>query len=97
MTYLAKPKKRKKKSKKVPKELYDKVYNRDNGQCVLCGYGGEEVQLHHIHYGDHLRVHEEDNCVMLCEECHRTSHGRKKFFIEMLERYIEYTKKINNL
>lgn len=94
MSYLSKPGKKRKKNIKVPKEIYQAVYDRDNGQCVLCGYGGEAIQLHHIHFGSHIREHDIDNLCMLCESCHMDiAHKNKRKIIAMLEKYIEYTKR----
>jgi len=70
------------KSKKritVSKETYNIVIQRDNYSCRLCG-STNWLQLHHILYRSERKdlINDIDNCIMLCENCHRTVHSNKK-------------------
>ena len=62
----------------VFRETYDKVYERDNGLCRLCG--SNNIQLHHILYRSERKdlINEPSNCIMLCVKCHRLVHSNKK-------------------
>ena len=58
----------------MDKKIYKEVYNRSDGYCEVCGnYSGENLELHHI-----LRrkiIANKNNCIMLCQSCHRGTHG----------------------
>ena len=88
---IPKPKKRKKKSDKFPKELYLEVLERDNFSCALCG-SSYWLECHHIHYGNVKRTHEIDNLVMLCKTHHEEVHANKRKFVPILEEYIKNKK-----
>lgn len=62
----------------VNKDVYQKVYERDKGLCRLCG--NNNIQLHHIIYRseDKSKINDIDNCIMLCDKCHRLVHSNKK-------------------
>ena len=84
---LNKPKRKRKKSNRLPEELAHQVLERDNGLCVLCGKYG--VELHHINYGASGRVHTLENLVCLCPNCHHNIvHRNKKKYKPILEDYI---------
>ena len=85
---LSKPKKKKKKSKRLPKELYNEVAERDNYTCQLCGWGGEAIHLHHISYGS-SRVHDNKNLIVLCYRCHDLVHSNKRKYKPILEDIIK--------
>lgn len=69
------------------RQMKHRVRKRDNYTCQCCGYyntskHNHNLEVHHIYgYNDHLdyRV-EDDNCILLCTECHKKYHaiyGRK--------------------
>jgi len=62
----------------VTEETYQKVFERDNGKCQLCGTN-KELQLHHILYRSERKdlINEPSNCVMLCLMCHKKVHSNK--------------------
>ena len=62
----------------MDKRVYHAVSNRAGGYCENChSYQGDGLELHHI-----LRRKinaTKENCIMLCQECHRGTagiHGR---------------------
>lgn len=63
----------------VSKEVYNAVIQRDNYSCRLCG-STNWLQLHHIFYRSERKdlINDIDNCIMLCENCHRIVHSNKK-------------------
>jgi hypothetical protein len=63
----------------VSKEVYNAVIQRDNYSCRLCG-STNWLQLHHIFYRSERKdlINDIDNCIMLCENCHRIVHFNKK-------------------
>lgn len=75
--------------KTVSKSTYQKVYERDNGQCRLCG--SNQIQLHHIIYRseDKSLIDEPSNCIMLCVNCHQLVHSNKKIWQKKLKEIIK--------
>lgn len=75
----------------VSKEVYNAVIQRDNYSCRLCG-STNWLALHHIKYRSERKdlINNIDNCIMLCENCHRTVHSNKKKWQPIL---IEMNKK----
>lgn len=69
---------------KVKKEIYQKVYQRDNGVCRLCGKAN--IELHHIRYRSERKdlINDEKNCIMLCTECHQKVHSNKHYWQPIL-------------
>lgn len=69
------------KSKKltVTKETYNYVIERDKYCCRLCG-STNWLQLHHILYRSQRKdlINDVNNCIMLCDDCHRLVHKNKK-------------------
>lgn len=63
----------------VSKETYNVIIQRDNYSCRLCG-STNWLALHHILYRSERKdlINDIDNCIMLCESCHRTVHSNKK-------------------
>lgn len=63
----------------VSKEVYNTVTERDNYCCRLCG-STNWIQLHHILYRSQRRdlINDVDNCIMLCDDCHKLVHSNKK-------------------
>lgn len=89
----AKRKRRVKKRKergRIKPETYRKVFERDNGQCVLCGRA-DSLQCHHHVYRSQLGEGTENNLVMLCIRCHELAHSSKA----TRERIGEYLQKVS--
>lgn len=65
------------KRKKLDNVLYAHTrkwaYERDNGQCVLCGVPASEV--HHIVFRSQLGLSNLNNLACLCRDCHNKAHG----------------------
>lgn len=84
------------KSKKltVTKETYNFVIERDNYSCRLCG-STNWIQLHHILYRSQRRdlTNDVDNCIMLCDDCHRLVHSNKKKWQPIL---LDMNNKVDN-
>ena len=53
----------------VTKETYDKVIERDDYKCRLCG-ATQNLQLHHIYGRGKDLTNDINNCIMLCRHCH---------------------------
>lgn len=68
----------------VKKVIYQKVYERDNGICRLCGK--TNIELHHIRYRSERKdlINDEKNCIMLCTECHQKVHSNKHYWQPIL-------------
>lgn len=71
----------------------NKVLERDNKMCQLCGVTDEEMQLH-VHHIKKYSEHEDlrtdvDNGITLCVRCHEEIHGKEeeyeKVFVELLK------------
>ena len=73
----------------VTKETYNKVLERDKGKCRLCG--NTNIHLHHIVYRseDKSKINDIDNCIMLCEKCHRKVHSNKHYWQPILIKKIK--------
>lgn len=71
-------------------ELVHKVYERDNGRCVVCGKALDfGYKPHHIRQAAN-KSDELDNMVMLCNECHyQVHHGEVRKYRELIKNYIE--------
>lgn len=76
----------------VTKETYNFVIERDNYSCRLCG-SNNWLQLHHILYRSQRKdlINDVNNCIMLCEECHRLVHSNKKKWQPILIRIAKDT------
>ena len=65
------------KRKKLDNVLYASTrkwaYERDNGQCVLCGAPAPEV--HHIVFRSQMGLSNLNNLACLCRDCHNKAHG----------------------
>lgn len=75
-------------SRQIPKVIRERVMERDNRQCTVCGKK-EKLHLHHIKPFSEGGLHHEDNLVVLCPPCHtdvhegdRSYHVMKKAFGE---------------
>lgn len=60
----------------IKPQTYAKVFERDNGQCILCARR-DSLQCHHHVYRSQLGKGTEDNLVMLCVSCHELAHSSK--------------------
>jgi 5-methylcytosine-specific restriction endonuclease McrA len=58
----------------VPAATREFVWERDNGQCQVCGTS-RDVECHHVVFRSHGGGHEPDNLTLLCAACHRLVHG----------------------
>ena len=78
----------------VAKQVYECVYTRDEGKCVLC-HSNELIQLHHILYRSERKdlINEPSNCVLLCFKCHQLVHSNKKKYQPLLLKMIGGDKK----
>ncbi len=54
-------------------KLRREIYERDGGQCVLCG--GRGAHIHHIVFRSQGGKDAADNLVTLCGSCHEKAHG----------------------
>ena len=63
----------------VTKEIYNFVIERDKYCCRLCG-STNWIQLHHILYRSQRKdlINDINNCIMLCDDCHKLVHSNKK-------------------
>lgn len=65
------------KRKKLDNVLYARTrkwaYERDNGQCVLCGAPASEV--HHIVFRSQMGLSNLNNLACLCRDFHNKAHG----------------------
>ncbi|WP_425341301.1 HNH endonuclease [Brevibacillus borstelensis] len=75
-SYKRRTPKRRERGRIKPK-TYTRVFDRDNGQCILCGRG-DTLQCHHHVYRSQLGKGTEDNLVMLCVRCHELAHSSKE-------------------
>lgn len=80
------------------KTLKDKIRDRDNYKCQLCGCSEtecvEKLHCHHIDY-DKLNI-KEDNLISLCRSCHtKTNNNRNYWKGVLLKIYEKYKDKIH--
>jgi len=54
-------------------KIRDAVMKRDDSGCRLCGEGASEV--HHHKYPKNWDNDDKENCIAVCDECHRRAHG----------------------
>ncbi len=73
----------------VTKQVYECVYTRDEGKCVLCGLK-RQLQLHHINGRSKVLTNDVNNCVILCMDCHHNVvHKNNKYWRPKLNEYIK--------
>lgn len=79
-----------KKKMTVTQDTYNKVMQRDNCRCRLCGTS-LNLQLHHIIYRseDKSKINDVNNCIMLCVEHHALVHSNKKYWQPKLLELVE--------
>ena len=83
--------KRIKLSQKKYIELKLKVLERDK-YCVLCPK--EPTELHHVIFRSHGGSDTEENCVMLCHDCHEKAHGADSR--DIMTVLLQYLEAVNN-
>ena len=55
------------------RKVKSEVYDRDGGQCVICG--NTNVEAHHVVFRSQGGSDSLDNLVCLCNKHHRMAHG----------------------
>lgn len=69
-----------KKREFVTKETYNSVFERDKGQCQICG-SRINLHLHHICSRGKDKTNNVELCIMLCNECHlNIVHKNNKYW-----------------
>lgn len=71
-------------------KLRKKILERDNNQCVLCGFN-EGLEVHHMHALYLGGKSTEDNLITLCEQCHIFA---PETGTEANKRYLKYRNKV---
>lgn len=72
----------------VTEETYNKVMQRDNYKCRLCGTS-LNLHLHHIDGRGKDLTNNIDNCIILCENCHlNVVHKNQKKYRPILKEMI---------
>lgn len=74
----------------VTEETYNKVMQRDNYKCKLCGTIFN-LQEHHIVYKseDRKLINEPTNLIVLCARCHALVHSNKHYWQPILKEMIK--------
>ena len=73
----------------VTEETYNKVMQRDNYKCRLCGTS-LNLHLHHIDGRGKDLTNNVDNCIILCENCHlNVVHKNQKKYRPILKEMIK--------
>lgn len=73
----------------VIEETYNKVMQRDNYKCRLCGTS-LNLHLHHIDGRGKDLTNNIDNCIILCENCHlNVVHKNQKKYRPILKEMIK--------
>jgi 5-methylcytosine-specific restriction endonuclease McrA len=65
-------------SREVQHELREMVLERDNYTCRKCGSKDKPLHCHHIEPVaiNPIESADIDNCITLCEDCHREAHSK---------------------
>ena len=73
----------------VTEETYNKVMQRDNYKCRLCGTPFN-LNEHHIVYKseDRKLINEPTNLIVLCTKCHALVHSNKHYWQPILKEMI---------
>ena len=74
----------------VTEETYNKVMQRDNYKCRLCGTPFN-LNEHHIVYKseDRKLINEPTNLIVLCTKCHALVHSNKHYWQPILKEMIK--------
>lgn len=64
---------------KFNKELKERIRERDNRTCQLCGIreNGKKLRIHHIHYD---KPNCEPDLIALCHSCHAKTNGNRDYY-----------------
>ena len=76
----------------LPKELINKVLERDRFTCQKCGFNdskGEELEIHHINPKSLNGLNEISNLVTLCSICYKYAPDSEKDFKKYLTEKID--------
>lgn len=72
----------------VTQDTYNKVMQRDNGRCRLCGTS-LNLHLHHIDGRGKDLTNDINNCIMLCRHCHlEVVHKNQKKYRPLLKKLL---------
>lgn len=72
----------------IPKEVKRRVYERDDGLCIICGCAGFPDA--HVVSRAHLGLGIEQNIVTLCRPCHRLYDGvKREEYGEIIRNYLK--------
>lgn len=72
----------------VTQDTYNKVMQRDNCRCRLCGTS-LNLQLHHIDGRGKDLTNDINNCIMLCRHCHlEVVHKNQKKYRPLLKKLL---------
>ena len=75
----------------VTQDTYNKVIQRDNYRCRLCGTS-LNLHLHHIDGRGKDLTNDINNCIMLCRHCHlEVVHKNQKKYRPILKELIKGT------
>jgi 5-methylcytosine-specific restriction endonuclease McrA len=63
----------------IPTKIKTEVFERDNGECTLCG-SDEKLHYHHITRFSDGGAHTVDNLKLLCVACHAEEHKDERSY-----------------
>jgi len=67
---------------KYDNKLRNKIYERDNFLCRVCGR--QAGNIHHIVYRSHAGSNSEKNLIAICMYCHTKVHNNEKKWVSIL-------------
>ena len=75
----------------IPKEVKKRVWERDNGQCVICGTTYTAAPNAHYIPRSHLGLGIEENIVTLCMACHCDfdNSAKRPYYASVIRRYLQ--------
>lgn len=71
----------------VKPEIYDQVFKRDKGVCVMANSKCQgRIELHHVRYRSERKdlINDITNCICLCSFHHKLVHSNKKKYQPLL-------------
>lgn len=76
------------KATNISKEVKQRVYERDNGCCIICGRAG----LPEAHFIRRSRggLGIEENIITLCRACHQEFDNGNKQYEELIRSYLQW-------
>jgi len=62
--------------RRIKSSFRDEIFDRDDYTCRDCRSSGKHLNVHHIYRASEFPelLHEEDNCITLCIDCHIDRH-----------------------